>query len=62
MFLIVSEVISLLILRACDERLISRVQLNPHGPVISHIFFADDTLFFFKAEVENYQNLVKLIQ
>lgn len=61
-FLIVREVLSLLISRACDERLILGVQLNPYEHVISHIFFADDTLFFLKVEVENCQNLVKLIQ
>lgn len=37
------------------------VQINLHGPVISHIFFADDTLFFLNANMVNCNNLVKLI-
>ncbi|KAM1235979.1 hypothetical protein ACFX2J_005375 [Malus domestica] len=33
-----------------------------HGPPISHIFFADDTLIFLKADRSNYQVLGRLIE
>ncbi|KAM1672854.1 hypothetical protein ACFXTN_037707 [Malus domestica] len=35
--------------------------MNPAGPCISHILFADDTLIFIKAEEENCRNLIQLI-
>lgn len=60
-FLFVSEVLSLLISKACEDKLISGIRINPHGPVISHIFFVDDKLFFLKADVVNCTNLVQLI-
>lgn len=51
---------------ACEEKKkkkeILGVQINPHGPVISHIFFVDDTLLFIEVEKENCTNLVKLIK
>lgn len=58
LFFMVSEVLSLLIQQASDRKRIEGVQMNPNGPVISHIFFADDTLIFFKAKKENCINLV----
>lgn len=60
-FLFVSEVLSLLISKAYEDKLISRIRINPHRPVISHIFFVDDKLFFLKADVVNCTNLVQLI-
>lgn len=57
----VSEVLSLLITRACEDKLIIGIQINLHGPIISHIFFTDNTLFFLNVDVVNCNNLVKLI-
>ncbi|CAN6543682.1 unnamed protein product [Malus baccata var. baccata] len=47
--------------RACDRKWIKGVQMNPLGPSISHILFADDTLIFIKAEEVNCRNLIHLI-
>lgn len=58
LFLLVSEMLSLLIFRAYEETVIFGVRLNPQGPIISHIFFADDTLLFLKVDVVNCQNLM----
>ena len=61
LFLFVSEVLSLLIQQECDRNRVKGIQTCPSGPTISHILFADDTLIFLKAEVENCRNLIKLI-
>ncbi|XP_070677810.1 uncharacterized protein [Malus domestica] len=48
--------------QTCAQCELSGVQLNQHGPTISHIFFADDTLIFLKADQVNCRNLVKLMK
>lgn len=37
------------------------VRMNPNGPVILHLFFADDKLIFLKADMKNCNNLVHLL-
>lgn len=36
------------------------MRMNPNGSVISHLFFADDTLIFLKVDKKNCTNLVQL--
>ncbi|CAN6583316.1 unnamed protein product [Malus baccata var. baccata] len=61
LFLLVGEVFSCLIQKAVHDKLLDGVKLGASGPIISHIFFADDTLLFLKADGKNCQNLVDLI-
>lgn len=61
LFLLVSEVLSLLMQQANENEEIKGVQMNHNGPVISHLFFTDDTLIFLKAEKENCSNLVRIL-
>ena len=61
LFLLVSEVLSLLIQKECKEKRIIGVQMSHSGPSISHILFADDTLIFLKAEEDNCRRLNKVI-
>ncbi|CAN6553756.1 unnamed protein product [Malus baccata var. baccata] len=61
LFLLVGEVFSCLIQNAVQKKLLDGVQLGVSGPVISYIFFADDTLLFLKADDKNCRNLVDLI-
>ncbi|KAM2552223.1 hypothetical protein TB2_016639 [Malus domestica] len=61
LFLLVREVFSCLIQKAVQDKLLDGVKLGASGPIISHIFFADDTLLFLKADGKNCRNLVDLI-
>ncbi|CAN6570663.1 unnamed protein product [Malus baccata var. baccata] len=60
LFLLVSEVLSLLIQRESDRGRIEGIQMDSVGPMISHIFFADDTLIFLKAKARNCRKLVQV--
>lgn len=53
LFLFVSEVFFMLISRACAQGSLVGVKLTQYGPTILHIFFADDSLLFLKADKEN---------
>ncbi|KAM2075160.1 hypothetical protein ACFX1T_038088 [Malus domestica] len=62
LFLMVGEVLSCLIQVAVEKKLIDGVRLGATGPVLSHIFFADDTLVFMRADEKNCRHLVKLLR
>ncbi|CAN6700215.1 unnamed protein product [Malus baccata var. baccata] len=62
LFLLVGEVLSRMIQGAVERRQLDGVKLSGAGPVISHIFFADDTLIFLKADKKNCNNLVALLK
>ncbi|CAN6587433.1 unnamed protein product [Malus baccata var. baccata] len=62
LFLLVGEVLSRLIQGAVERRQLDGVKLSGAGPIISHIFFADDTLIFLKADTKNCNNLVALLK
>ncbi|KAM1457565.1 hypothetical protein ACFX2I_034725 [Malus domestica] len=49
------------LMTASETKKIEGVQMNHNGLVISHLFFADDTLIFLKAEKDNCKNLVRII-
>ncbi|CAN6676537.1 unnamed protein product [Malus baccata var. baccata] len=61
LFLLVSEVLSLLIQKGCERNQINGIQMSSSGPTVSHILFADDTLIFLKAEEDNCRHLISLI-
>lgn len=48
LFLLVSEVLSRMIQSAVDGNYLDGVQIGFHAPVISHLFFANDTLIFLR--------------
>ncbi|KAM2058261.1 hypothetical protein ACFX16_030853 [Malus domestica] len=53
--------LSLFIQQACDKKWIRKVQMNPLGPNISHILFADDALIILEVEEMNCRHLIQLI-
>ncbi|KAB2621987.1 hypothetical protein D8674_024169 [Pyrus ussuriensis x Pyrus communis] len=57
LFILVGEVLSKLIQGAVDQGRLEGVKIGGSGPVISHLFFADDTLLFLRADVKNCRNL-----
>lgn len=44
-----------------DGKQLKSVQMKPYDPIISHIFLADSTLLFLKADRKNCSNLVQLL-
>lgn len=60
LFLIISEVLSLKLTRAIYEGDLTGIKLSRCCPVVSHIFFADDALFFMKANLKNCLALNKI--
>ncbi|KAM2669171.1 hypothetical protein EV2_020673 [Malus domestica] len=46
LFLIISEVLSLVIKRAIQQGYLEGIQISTSRPMLSHLLFADDTLLF----------------
>ncbi|CAL2265654.1 unnamed protein product [Prunus armeniaca] len=61
LFLIISKVLSLNISTLVNEGELAGVKVARGAPVLSHIFFADDSLFFFKDEDSNYAHLKRIL-
>ena len=53
---------SYLISNAARNQKISGVSICRGSPKITHLFFADDSLLFYKANSQEYQNLIDIIQ
>lgn len=63
--MLVNDVLSKMISRATEYNQLQGVKMSVHGPSISHLFFADDTLNFLnflKADKDNCKNLGHLLQ
>ncbi|KAB2601993.1 hypothetical protein D8674_002998 [Pyrus ussuriensis x Pyrus communis] len=61
LFILVGEVLSTLIQGAVVQGRLEGVKIGGSGPVISHLFFADDTLLFLRADMKNCRNLRNLL-
>ena len=53
LFLLVSEVLSINVTNAVSTGKLGCIKLSRNCPGLSHLFFADDSLFFIKAEARN---------
>lgn len=62
LFFFISDVLSRMIHSTVGLGRLDGVRMNPSGPTVSYIFFADDTLIFLKADKKNCQNLVGLLR
>ncbi|XP_062005568.1 uncharacterized protein LOC133722711 [Rosa rugosa] len=61
LFLIIGEVLSRNIIAASNSNRLEGIKLSTHCPGITHLFFADDALFFMKATLNNCRSLQAII-
>nr|XP_027089582.1 uncharacterized protein LOC113710661 [Coffea arabica] len=61
LFLFCSEGLSNLMARAIEDRQITGLKLSRNGPVLSHLFFADDSLFCCKAHPQEARAMQRIL-
>ncbi|XP_062024556.1 uncharacterized protein LOC133740634 [Rosa rugosa] len=61
LFLFVNDVLSKMLLKASESRLMHPVRLGPQQIAISHLLFTDDSLFFLKSTLDNCLHLSDLL-
>ena len=62
LFVLCSEGFSNLIRKAAANRKLSGMRISRHGPSITHLFFADDSLIFCKANMDQATKLMRVLQ
>ena len=62
LFLLCSEVLNGLIQHAVDVGEVKGVSLCRNGPKISHLFFADDSLLFCRAQIEDINTIQEILR
>ena len=61
LFLFCSEGLSNLMARVIEDRQITGLKLSRNGPVLSHLFFADDSLFCCKAHPQEARAMQRIL-
>nr|AFP55574.1 non-ltr retroelement reverse transcriptase [Rosa rugosa] len=61
LFLFVNDVLSRMINKMCQDSLLTPVTIGPNNLPVSHLFFADDSLFFLRATLQNCETLSDLL-
>ncbi|GKB29371.1 reverse transcriptase [Tanacetum coccineum] len=62
LFIIVADVLSKMINDALQRSIIIGINMAREFPVISHIFFTDDSIFFLKANIEECKRLINILE
>ena len=62
LFLLVSEGFSNLLAQAQRNKKLTGMQISRTGPSLTHLFFADDSLVFCKADKKQAQEVMKILQ
>ncbi|XP_074301549.1 uncharacterized protein LOC141632948 [Silene latifolia] len=60
-FALCTEVLSQLLCDAQDKKLLNGIQLSRNAPPISHLLFADDSIFFMDAKISHCETLMGLL-
>ncbi|XP_062020902.1 uncharacterized protein LOC133737340 [Rosa rugosa] len=61
LFLFINDVLSSMIRKICSNNLLDAVRIGVNGPLVSHLFFADDSIFFLKATSYNCEVLLETL-
>lgn len=61
LFILVADVLSHMIIKAQEQNRIQGITWGDHGPVLTHLFFADDALLFARASPEEVYQLVTIL-
>nr|XP_025703912.1 uncharacterized protein LOC112805796 [Arachis hypogaea] len=61
LFILASEIFTILMDNALNKKIISGVKLAPKAPIITHLLFADDCIIFSGAEEEEIYQLVQIL-
>lgn len=61
LFILVADVLSHMLTKAQEGRIITRIRLAAEAPFLTHLFFADDALLFAKATPEEMFQLIRLL-
>ncbi|XP_074318184.1 uncharacterized protein LOC141654978 [Silene latifolia] len=61
-FALCTEVLSQLLCDAQDKKLLNGIQLSRNAPPISHLLFADDSIFFMDAKISHCETLMGLLK
>ncbi|KAK9901015.1 hypothetical protein M0R45_002308 [Rubus argutus] len=61
LFLLISEGLSVNLSKAVSDKRLHGIKLSRDCPGIYHLFFADDSLYFLKASIQNCQVLINII-
>ena len=62
LFILCADVLSSMITQATTEKKINGIHISNGGPPVSHLLFADDSLFFLKADYKNSSNLLAIFK
>ena len=62
LFLIVAEGLSSLIKKSVEDGVLEGIAVYHRGPKLSHLFFADDSLIFYKATILECDSLQRIFQ
>jgi hypothetical protein len=62
LFLLCADALSGLISQAVDSGAITGVPTSPWDPRLSHLFFADDSMLFCKANSVEWRQLMKILE
>ncbi|XP_039170230.1 uncharacterized protein LOC120294289 [Eucalyptus grandis] len=61
LFIIVANVLSQMMKEALEADTLHGIKLNRHCPTLSHLFFADDSIFFMEGSLLECQNLTNIL-